>query len=74
MMKNNISVGARVRYIANKCDNKWYPPRGTLGTVVRVHGENLIEVRWDSGTIDDSWFCYKSDVRVVEETNNDNEP
>ena len=70
-----MKVGTRVRYI-HECDalyktSGFYPPIGTLGTVedtdVRKKGEEQIFVAWDYGTIGDGvWWCYESDVEVVE--------
>lgn len=65
-----MKIGARVRYI--RIDNEedkasgYYPPIGTLGTVVDVNGID-IEVEWDSGTKDNGvWWCELADVEEVE--------
>ena len=71
-----MKVGTRVRFI-NEVDvtyksSGFYPPVGTLGTVkdidARRKGKEQIFVAWDSGTIGEGvWWCYESDVEVVEE-------
>ena len=69
-----MKVGTRVCFISEVDEYKssgFYPPIGTLGTVentdVRKKGEEQILVQWDFGTIGDGrWWCYESDVEVVE--------
>lgn len=61
-----IKVGTRVRYIKiNTEDDKatgYYPPIGTLGTVVIADTVGC-QVKWDEGTIGDStWWCDLIDV------------
>lgn len=66
-----ITVGSRVKYIRNDDEyyreTSYYPPIGTLGTVVQVDSEdNTIEVEWDSGTMGRGiWWCNNTDVEVV---------
>lgn len=70
-----LRPGNRVRYIHEDIDNirasGFYPPIGTLGTVVDVDYSfkyPVIEVQWDSGTNGDGvWWCYVTDVEYVEE-------
>lgn len=64
-----ITVGTRVKYITSDAPERikegYYPPIGTLGTVIYANGLNL-EVKWDKGTKGDGkWWCYTSDVEVV---------
>ena len=64
-----MKIGIRVRYIHidNEEDKNtgFYPPIGTLGTVVDID-ETGIRVKWDSGTKGDCiWWC---DYEDVEET------
>ena len=69
-----MKLGTRVRFISEVGEYKssgFYPPIGTLGTVentdARKKGKEQILVQWDSGTIGDGqWWCYESDVEVVE--------
>ena len=69
----NIKVGDRVRYVAVDSDKDkasgYYPPIGTLGTVLKVLPEAYltnIEVRWDEGTAGDGiWWCYSVNVELV---------
>lgn len=63
----------RVRYIHidSEADKKtgYYPPIGTLGTVIKVYKTDII-VKWDSGTKGNGeWYCDIVDVEEVEETN-----
>lgn len=62
--------GTRVKYIhidtPEDRNTGFYPPIGTLGTVVYVDYDNSIKVKWDKGTDDDGvWWCEKSDVVIV---------
>jgi hypothetical protein len=71
-----VKVGTRVRFVGDETyvaykSSGFYPPIGTLGTVedtdTRREGEEQIFVAWDSGTIGNGiWWCYESDVEVVE--------
>lgn len=70
-----MKVGTRVRYIhvdsEESKNSGYYPPIGTLGTVLDIC-KNDILVRWDSGTKGDGeWWCDVSDVE--EAINNDRE-
>lgn len=66
-----MQVGMRVRYIREdtKSDKHsgYYPPVGTLGTVVEEPcGDGTILICWDEGTTDDGiWWCGLSDVEIV---------
>lgn len=67
---NKIKKGMRVKYIFKDTDliraSGFYPPIGTMGTVVNVDTQT-IEVQWDSGTKDPGvWWCYPTDVEIVE--------
>ena len=70
-MESKIPIGTRVRYInpdEDPYNNYYYPPVGTLGTVVRCD-EDGPEVKWDSGTkVDVIWWCDFNDIEVVSET------
>lgn len=64
-----MRVYTRVRYIRidNEEDKKtgFYPPIGTLGTVIDTN-ENDILVKWDSGTSEDGeWWCGVEDVESI---------
>lgn len=61
--------GTRVKYIhidtSDERETGYYPPTGTLGTVVYVDDDS-IKVKWDNGTDDDGiWWCEKSDVVIA---------
>lgn len=72
-----MKVGTRVRFVGDETyttykSSGFYPPIGTLGTVkdtdVGRKGKEQIFVAWDSGTIGNGiWWCYESDVEVVDE-------
>ena len=70
-MENKIPIGTRVRYInPDASDGYYYPPVGTLGTVMDCD-EDGPEVRWDSSTKGDGiWWCGFEDVEVVTENAN----
>ena len=63
-----MEIGARVRYI--RIDNEedkatgWYPPAGTLGTIIEIDGQELF-VKWDSGTEEGEWYCNRDDVEYI---------
>ena len=44
----------------------WYPPKGTVGTVVEMN-DNGIWVDWPKGSTDEPgpWFCRLEDVDIV---------
>ncbi len=65
--------GDKVRFIdavAHEESKCFYPPVGTIGTV--VEGEDAvgdIYVRWAGGTtsLDDTWYCCADQVEPAEE-------
>lgn len=64
-----MEIGSRVRYIhidsEEKKETGYYPPIGTLGTVLRVYSTDIF-VKWDNGTKGDGeWFCMIKDVEEV---------
>ena len=66
-----MQVGTRVKYIRVDTEKDkatgYYPPVGTLGTVIEAHEEDIF-VKWDSGTIGNGeWYCDITDVEEVEE-------
>lgn len=69
-----IKVGDKVRYITEDTDFKkktgFYPPKGTIGTVLKVEViGNLTEyhVKWTEGTtaFDGCWCARKQDIESV---------
>ena len=63
-----ITIGSRVRYVTvdtpEDLATGYYPPIGTLGTVVNMDNKGY-EVKWDEGTQGDGiWWC---DIEDVEE-------
>lgn len=66
---NNFKIGQRVEYVADDANDKYYPPKGTFGTITGVYG-NLLSVEWDNGTLPGPWICYTHEVIPVEEDDN----
>lgn len=67
-----MQVGTRVKYIRVDTEKDkatgYYPPVGTLGTVIEAHEEDIF-VKWDSGTTGEGeWWCYVDDVEELERT------
>lgn len=66
-----IKIDTRVKYIASDSDGLYYPPMGTLGTVVCVDNARTCAVKWDSGVKNDSywgentWWCNITDVEEM---------
>ena len=71
----NIDVGDRVRYIVEDTEESkesgYYPPKGTIGTVVKI--ENLdnvapYRIRWPEGTTKGGgcWYVSREDIEFVD--------
>lgn len=65
-----IEVGSRVKYIkkdtAEIKASGFYPPIGTLGTVISVDEQDCtVEVKWDKGTKDGAWWCALEDIMEI---------
>ena len=59
--KDNVKVGSKVRMIDDICykDNPmWYPPAGTMGTIINANDIDAL-IQWPSGITseDDKWLC-----------------
>lgn len=39
---NNFEIGQRVEYVADDADDKFYPPKGTLGTITSAGGNLFV--------------------------------
>lgn len=73
MNKHNYKPGDKVRFIdavAHEEYEGFYPPAGTIGTVVEgtdIKGD--IYVRWAGGStaLDGTWYCGADQVEPVEE-------
>lgn len=68
-----MELGARVKYVCIDTEEDketgFYPPVGTLGTVVNADNTG-VRVNWDSGTKGEGvWWCGYKDVEVVEVEN-----
>ena len=66
-----MQIGDRVRYTHVNSELEaslgYYPPTGTLGTIVKVD-EDGIMVKWDSGTKGNGeWYCDFEDVVEVDD-------
>lgn len=64
--------GDKVRFIDAKAHEDYpdfYPPVGTIGTVLRMFGNGVLDVQWPTGstTGDDRWNCHTCRVEPVEE-------
>ena len=59
--KDNVKVGSKVRMIDDICykyNPMWYPPAGTMGTIINAHDIDAL-IQWPSGITseDDRWLC-----------------
>ena len=64
-----MKVGTRVKYIHADSgfdkESGFYPPIGTLGTVIKVD-RGIIKVKWDNGTRGNGeWYCEVENVKEV---------
>ena len=67
--KDNVKVGSKVRMIDDICykDNPmWYPPAGTMGTIINAHDIDAL-IQWPSGITseDDRWLCTLHHLEVL---------
>lgn len=68
----DIKVGDRVRYIADAVTTKeypeFYPPKGTIGTVIGIEDNPLYLIRWPEETTqgDGCWYAKEEDIELVE--------
>lgn len=66
-----IKVGDRVRYITDATTTKrfpvFYPPKGTIGTVIGIEDSPLYLIRWPEGTTlgDGRWYAKEEDIELV---------
>ena len=67
-----IKVGDKVRYIAEDSkedkESGFYPPRGTIGVVVRIENDAApYLIKWPEGTTkgDGFWYTEKDGVELV---------
>ncbi len=66
----DIKVGDKVRYIADAATTKeypeFYPPKGTIGTVLWVGYESgQCYIQWPEGTTEGSG-CWHTEIKTVE--------
>ena len=59
--KDNVKVGSKVRMIDDICykyNPMWFPPAGTMGTIINANDIDAL-IQWPSGITseDDRWFC-----------------
>lgn len=64
--------GDKVRFIdavAHEVYPAFHPPVGTIGTVLRIFGNGILDVQWPTGStaMDDRWDCKPRSVEPVEE-------
>ena len=67
--KDNVKVGNKVRMIDDICykyNPMWYPPAGTMGTIINAHDINAL-IQWPSGITseDDRWLCTLHHLEVL---------
>lgn len=66
-----IKVGDKVRYIIDAATTKefpeFYPPKGTIGTVIGIEDSHFCLIRWPEGTTqgDGCWYTKKEDIELV---------
>ena len=66
-----IRVGDKVRYIIDAATTKefpeFYPPKGTIGTVIRIEDNLFYLIRWPEGTTQDDgcWYAKEKDIELV---------
>lgn len=68
---SDIEVGDKVRYIIDAATTKkfpeFYPPKGTIGTVIGIEDSPSYLIRWPKGTTkgDGCWYAKKEDIELV---------
>ena len=67
-----IEVGDKVRYITEDDSSEkepgFYPPKGTLGVVVRIEDDAVpYLIKWPEGTTkgDGFWYVCRKDIELV---------
>ena len=76
MDNNETWVGKHVKFISGISHNEepeYYPLAGTFGVVLKDE-DGVICVQWTHGTTshDDMWWCFKTDVEIIDEANSEN--
>lgn len=67
----DIKVGDKVRYITDADTTKefpeFYPPKGTIGTVIGIEDSPLYLIRWPEGTTEDDgcWYAKEEDIELI---------
>lgn len=67
----DIEVGDKVRYIIDAATTKgfpeFYPPKGTVGTVIGIEDNPFYLIRWPEGTTqgDGCWYAKKEDIELI---------
>lgn len=75
---SKFNVGDKVRYIGKDHNDmpEFYPPVGTIGTVVnRLNEYDDVYVQWEKGSTskEDCWYCDRYDLELVKDTDMINE-
>lgn len=66
-----IEIGDKVRYIIDADTTKefpeFYPPKGTIGTVIGIKDAPLYLIRWPEGTTEDDgcWYAKEDDIEFI---------
>lgn len=76
MNSNETWVGKCVKFIddvSHKALPNYFPVVGTLGVVLKAEGDEIF-VQWPHSTTsdDDMWWCFKTNVEIMPETNSEN--
>lgn len=68
---SDIEVEDKVRYIIDAATTKkfpeFYPPKGTIGTVIGIEDSPFYLIRWPKGATkgDGCWYAKKEDIELV---------
>ena len=68
---SDIEVGDKVRYIIDAATTKefpeFYPPNGTIGTVIGIEDSPFYYIKWPKGTTkgDGRWYAKREDIELV---------
>lgn len=73
---SKLEIGNKVIFqsdFKHRCHPKWYPPVGTIGTVVALPacGSSFVIIQWPDGTTSnqDQWGCDLIDIIKLDEDN-----
>ena len=74
---SKFNVGDKVRYVGQNHREmpEFYPPVGTIGTLLKECGDTDWYIQWAKGSTsrEDCWYCDDSDIELVENVDMTNE-